>query len=184
MPTSVFAWTLNNQPTDPILSLQYPKNQTAFPKMSRLLLRNCAEPSYDSGWIFAETRQRTGDYVLLYGPIWATPDAPGKPKPILEYGTNGVIALIRPDGSCDQLWDADNAFNGFFPGNFKDRPTREEAAIVHVLAVDLIRRAEWALGGKQAFLRALDRTGHGDDQQDSVMIPLLRAIRAGKAEIP
>jgi hypothetical protein len=152
--------------------------------MPQSILSACTNPTYGSGWIFAEAKRPEGDYLLLYGPVWITPDMPGTPKPVLEYSTNGIVALIKPDGKCEQLWDADNAFNSYFPYHPNDQPTQAEAAIIHGLAVDLIRRAELALGGKQQFLRALDATGHADTDQDIVMIPLLVQLRKASAGPP
>jgi hypothetical protein len=183
-PIFAMAWTTDGTPTDPILSLQYPKTQSAFQKIPQSILRACADPSYGSGWIFAEARRPEGDYLLLYGPVWTTPDSPETSKSILEYGTNGAIALVKQDGQCQQLWDADNAFNNFFPGNPGDKPTRAQAGIIRALAVDLVRRGELALGGEQPFLSALKATGHSDSQQDSVMVPLLDQLRKDNAIVP
>jgi hypothetical protein len=159
------------------MSLQYPKDQIAFQKIPKPLLKACTDPRYASGWVFAKVKRPQGNYLLLYGPVWVAPDKPGTPKLRLEYATNGAIALIKPTGECQQLWDADNAFNNFFPGNLHDLPTHAEGLLIHDLAADLIRRAELALGGKQQFLYALDATGHSDSQQDAVMVPLLEELR-------
>jgi len=184
VPMLAFGWTTDGTPTDPILSLQYPKNQTAFSKIPKSILKACTDPTYGSGWIFAKTTRPEGDYLLLYGPVWVTPDVAGAPRPILEYGTNGAIARIGRDGKCQQLWDADNAFGLYFPGNPDNEPTPAQASLIQALAADLMRRSELALGGPRQFLRAFDASGQADREQDKVMIPLLHRLREAAATTP
>ena len=92
-------------------------------------------------WIFAQTTRPEGTYILASGSIWVSEDveAGQLPKVDLKNDGNGEIDLLHKNHTCEGVWDADNAFNGFFPLQPGSLPTPAQAGIVHDLAVDLLR---------------------------------------------
>ncbi len=176
---------LDAVPDDPILCLHYTRSQIAFEQASQAVVKACAPPLFGVAWILAEAERPEGRYLLLAGPIWDFDEeySQAKPgKPVLEQNGFGGINLLTPKGTCIGEWDPYNVLGNFFPAHADTFPTAYEAKLAKDLGIDLIRRAERALGGRENFLRAVGATGVSDDEQDPVMIPLLKAVHASAGQ--
>lgn len=161
--------------------MAHSKAEIAFEQAPDWMVQACNDAYFHHMWIYAQTSRPEGTYILAYGSIWVFEDVESAhPPKYLDNDGNGEIDLIRKDHSCNVLWDADNAFNGYFPLQRGNLPTREQASTIQDLAVDLIRREEKIFGGRQGFFKALAATGHGIPDQDSAMIPPLEALKSGK----
>jgi hypothetical protein len=169
-----------NALSDPVLWLEHTRAQLAFELAPGWMVRSCNYAYFHHLWIFAQTSRPEGMYILAYGSVWifADVDKGQRPWVYLDNDENGQVDLIRMDHSCEPIWNPDDAFDGiFYP---QPHPTPAQASIIHDLAVDLIRRELKIFGGREGFFKALAATGHGIQEQQTVMIPLLEALKANK----
>jgi hypothetical protein len=176
LPNFALAWVNpNDPPMDVVLPVEYTQAQIAFERAPQALVNACRDSKRPRFLIFAETARPEGVYMYISGPFLEDNDE--SHGPVLEYDDRGDIVLIKKSGACDPLWVPDNAFNNYDPFARSDKPTSEEADIVHDLGVSLIQRAERAFGGRGKLLKAIDASGRKDSDDDSAMIPLIERLR-------
>jgi len=167
----------DNALSDPVLRLEHTPAEIAFERAPNWMVRACNDVPYHHMWIFAETARPEGLYILASGSVWVQEDQVQPPKFDLINNQNGDIDLIRKDHSCTWVENPDYAFDGMSSSQAGGPLTPALAAIVHDLAVDLIRREEKIFGGRDGFFKALAATGHSIKDQQSVMVPLLEALK-------
>jgi hypothetical protein len=176
LPHFALAWVdPNDPPMDVLLPVEYTQAQIAFELAPQAIVNACRDSGRTRFWIFAETARPEGIYMYISGPFLEDKDE--SHGPMLEYDDRGDIVLIKKSGACDPLWVPDNAFNNYDPIARSNRPASAEASIVRDLGVNLIQRAERALGGRRKLFKAIDASRRRDSDEDAVMIPLIEQLR-------
>jgi len=170
--------------SNPVLLLQHTRAQITFERAPRWVVQACNTPPFHEMWIFAATARPEGTYILDGGSIWVREDVMPSQPPVtdLQPDGNGGINLLTRNDVCEPMWDADNAFNDYFPDSPGHRLTAAQAEIIHDLAVDLIAREMKIFGGSAWFFKAMAATGDSIADQDAVLVPLLRSLQAKAAE--
>ena len=156
-----------NLPFDTVMGLYFHPAQIAFERAPENMVRACTRPAREKFWIYAQTSRPEGLYMVIAGPVWTVPDAPGPSEPILDpVDSYGEVVLLKAD-KCTPIGDPDTMFNA---------PKPSQIGIVNDLAANLIARAVHAFGGPAGFLAALKSQGLTYDKLDPILRPLVARL--------
>lgn len=150
-------------PFDPVMGLSFRPNQIKFEQAPSSLVAACTQPARSMFWIYAQVSRPEGEYIVIAGPTWTTPDSPGA-KPVLEpVDSYGEVVLVH-EGKCTPFADPDTLFGA---------PSLAQKALVEDLSKDLIARAVRAYGSKAKLQAALKAQGLTPDKLDPVLLPFI-----------